>query len=239
MPSPTTVLQIARDGLSLTNAVGSDQILTADEAAEVLRVFNDLVEDWSTQDMAVYGQANQTFNTVAGQKVYTIGVGGNWVTTTPVVRINDPAYSTISGVTFVCTSMTQGEYNSIAYKDQPQQFAYRYLFVNEYPLGLITLYPVPNAVTAMTFSIDQVLTKATTVGQTITFPLGYAKAFKYALGVEMAPVFGKRITNYPDVVAIARETFANIKRTNKRARVMVIDPAYGDTYYNRGGYRGF
>lgn len=243
MPSPTTVLQIARDGLSLTNAVGNDQTLTADESAEVLRVFNDLIEDWSTQDMAVFGQVNQTFNTVAGQGgpalPYTIGPGGTWVTTQSIVRINDPAYSVINGVTFPCASMTQGEYNLIAYKDQPQQFPYRFLFVNDFPLAKVFLYPVPNAVVPMTFSIDRVLTQATSVGQTVSFPAGYAKAFKYAMAVELAPAFGKKITQYPDVVSIAQTTFANIKRPNKKARVMTFDPAYGDTYYNRGGYRGY
>ena len=135
--------------------------------------------------------------------------------------------------------MTQDEYNRIAYKDQPQQFGYRFLYVNEFPLGKIFIYPVPNQVTAMTFSIDRILAQPATASTSISFPPGYAKAFKYCLAVELASTFGKSISQYPEVIEIARMSFGSIKRANTRKRVMVIDPAYGDTYYNRGGYRGY
>jgi hypothetical protein len=225
MPSPTTALQIMRGALGLTNAVGTDQTLTADEITDCLAKFNDLVEDFSTQSLAVYGQANQTFNTVAGQAVYTIGVGGNWNTARPV-RIDQPAYSTINGVTFQCESIGQEEYNLISYKAQPQEFPNFYLYVNDYPLGLVTLWPVPNSVTPITFSIDRVLSQVAAAGTSISFPPGYAKAFTYKLGVELAPLFGKKISEYPDVVAIAQETFGNIKRANKKISVQRFDPMF-------------
>lgn len=230
MPSPTTALQIIEDALGLCNCVGVDQTPTADEVSDSLRAFNDLLEDWSTQNLAVWGNANQTFPTVAGQATYTIGPAGNWNTTRPA-NISDPAYSTIQGVTFPCISITQDAYNRIAVKAQPQQYPNFYLYVNDYPLGLVTLWPVPNAVTPITFSIDRLLTQITSAAAAITFPPGYAKAFKYCLGVELAPLFGKKIANYPDVVAIYKETFGNVKRSNNKQRTMTFDPAYGDSTY--------
>src|SRR4051812_40459978 len=86
-----TALQLIRDALGLTNAVGVDQTLTADETSDCLRVLNDLIEDWSTQNLAVYGLGDQTFNTIANQATYTVGAGADWVTNRPV-RINEPAY---------------------------------------------------------------------------------------------------------------------------------------------------
>ena len=242
MPSPTTAQQIIRDALSLTNAVGLDQTLSADELSDSLRVLNDLMEDWTTQNMAVYGQANQTFNTVAGQAVYTIGPGGDWVTANNrPERINDPAYSTINGVTFPCVSMTQGQYNMLAVKGQQQQFPDRYLYVNEFPLGLVTLWPVPNAITPITFSIDRILSQITDVNTSISFPEGYAKAFKYCLGVELAPLYGKRITDYPTVLETRNTTLGNIKRANKKLRVMGYDPGYlgSNRYTVSDFYRGY
>lgn len=236
MPSPTTALTIIEDALGLTNAVGVDQTLTADETSDCLRVFNDLIEDWSTQNMAVYGQANQTFNTIANQAVYTIGTGGDWSTTRPE-RINDPAYATVQSVTFPYLSMTQGEYNLIAYKAQTgggTDLYQRYLFVNEYPLALVTLWPVPNVVIPITFSIDRVLSQISAAGTTVSFPMGYANAFVQNLGVKLGPRFGKKMANYPDLVQEARTSLANIKRANKQPRVMVYDPAYGDS--SRRGY---
>lgn len=242
MPSPTTALQLIRDGLGLTNSVGVDQTLTADETADGLRVLNDLMEDWSTQSLAVWGQANQTFNTIANQAVYTIGTSGaDWTATARPVGISDPAYSVINSVTFPCISIGQDEYNRIAVKGQTQQFPDFYLFVNDFPLGRITLWPVPSAVTPITFSIDRVLAQVAAAGTTLSFPPGYAKAFKYALGVELAPIFGKSIRNYPDVLDIARSTFAHIKRVNSKKRTMVVDPAYStnNSYSYQDYMRGF
>lgn len=227
MPSPITALTLIEDALGLTNAVGVDQTLTSDETSDCLRKLNDLVEIFSTENLAVYGQANQTFNTVVGQAVYTIGTGGNWNTTRPV-RINDPCYSTYQGSTFPLVSITQGEYNLILLKTQTQEFPDFYLYVNEYPLGLVTLWPVPSAVVPVTLSIDRVLSQVATSATSLSFPPGYAMAFTYKLAVMLAPMFGKKITDYPDVQKIANDSFASIKRANKKQRVMTVDPMYSD-----------
>jgi hypothetical protein len=224
VPSPTTALEIIEDALGLTNAVGTDQTLTADETSDCLRTLNDLIEDWNTQNLAVYGQANQTFNTVNGQATYTIGTGGNWNTVRPV-RINEPAYSTINGVTFPMSAMSQGQYDLIAVKGQTQQFPDLFLYVNEFPLGLVTLWPTPNAVTPVTFSIDRLITAVSSAGASISFPPGYANAFVYNLAVKLGPKFGKKMSQYPEVVQEAKDSFGNIKRANKRPRVMSYDPA--------------
>ena len=74
-----------------------------------------------------------------------------------------------------------------------------------------------------------------TAATTVSFPPGYYKAFKYQLGVELAPIFGKKITTYPDVMKIASDSFANIKRANKKLRVMQIGSEYSDASAS-GGY---
>lgn len=219
MPSPTTALEIIRGSLGLSNAVGADQQLTALETSDSLAVFNDLLEIFNTKNLAVYGAANQTFNTVIGQAVYTIGTGGDWNTTRPV-RINDPAYAVVNGSSYPFYSMTQAEYNQITVKTQTQQFPYRYLYVNAFPLGLVTLWPVPSAVTALTFSIDGQLTAISSVGTTISFPPGYANAFRYKLGVMLMPYFGKKAVDFPDIVQIANDSFADICRANKKLTMM-------------------
>lgn len=239
MPSPSTVLQFIEDALGLTNSVGADQTLTARETSDCLRVYNDLLEQMSTQGMSVYGQANQTFNTIANQAVYSIGAGGDFNTVWPA-SISEPAYATIQGVTFPYTCITQQDYNLIGYKAQSgggTDLAQFYLYVNAFPLGQITLWPVPSAIFPITFTIGTVLTAVTSASQTVTYPVGYAKAFKYALAVEYAPMFGKQITKYPDVLKIHIDTMADIKRMNYRPRVLRTDPALMGNR-NAGNWRG-
>jgi len=230
MPSPTTALDIIRGSLALTNAVGIDQTLTNAETTQALSVFNDLLEIFNTRKLAVWGAADQTFNTVASQATYTIGTGGDWNTARPV-WINDPAYAVINGNTsYPFTSMTQQEYNLITVKDQQQQFPYRYLYVNSFPLGEITLWPVPNQVIPVTFSLMGQLSSVSSAGASIAYPPGYALAFRYKLAVMLAPFFGKKISQYPDVVALSNEYFADICRANKTLTLM--EYPYGLNGYN-------
>lgn len=229
----TTALELFRDALDLTDAIGADQQLTDDELQVCLRTFNRLLENWSTQSLAVYGLANQTFNTINGQATYTIGIGGDFNTTRPI-RISAPAYSTINSVTFPCVNITQDQYNLILYKSQPQQYPEVYLYVNENPLGLVTFWPVPNQVTPVTFSIERVLTAITDVYTTLIFPPGYEEAFEYNLAVRLAARFSTPVP--PEVQAQAIKSFADIKRANRsqRQRIMKSDPAYSDAPI--GGY---
>lgn len=220
-----TALQLIRDGLGLTNCVGTDQTLTNDETSDCLRVLNDLIEDWNTQEFAVYGLGNQTFNTIANQATYTVGAGANWVTNRPV-RINEPAYATVSGVTFPYFSITQQQYDLINYKSQPgggTDTVQNYLYVNEYPLGLITLWPVPNSIIPITFSMDLLISSVPTAATVLQFPPGYMKAFKYELGCELPSVFGKTLSKYPEVVATRNRIIGNIKRANMVPQVLQYD----------------
>jgi hypothetical protein len=222
LPSPSTALQIIEDALGLSNSVGTDQQLTNDETSDCLRKLNDVIELWSTQKLAVFGQANQTFNTVAGTATYTIGVGGTWNTTRPV-RIQEPGYTTIQGVTFPVVSINQADYNLIANKTQPGPYPNVYLYVNEDPLGLVTLWPVPDAIVPVTLSIDRVLTQAATAATVLSFPPGYVDTFVNVLAVRLAPLFGKQASQ--DVKDAAKDSFASIKRANQVPVILGYDPA--------------
>lgn len=221
MPSPSTALTIIEDALGLSNAVGMDQTLSADEATDCLRKFNDLIESWSTQRLAVYGQAPQTFVTVASQAAYTIGPGGDWNTVRPE-RISGPGYTTITGISYPCVALGPEDYASITAKTLEGAFPNYYSYMNEHPLGIVTLWPVPNAVLSITLAIDRVLTQAATAATIVSFPPGYVDAFVNVLAVRLAPIFGKQAA--PHVMEAARESFGAIKRANKQPRLL----SYGD-----------
>lgn len=223
--NPRTALMVIEDALGLTNSVGVDQTLTADEITDCLRKLNDLLDLWSTQSLAVYGKANQSFNTVANQASYTIGPAGDWNTDRPV-RINEPVYATVSSITYPYASINQQQYNAIAYKSQTgggtdlDQFV---LYVNDNPLGRITLWPVPDSVFPLTFSIDLLLTSATTAATVMAFPPGYFHAFTHSLAPLLAPMFGKQASQ--DVKDEAKRSFGNIKRANQKPTLLQYDVA--------------
>jgi hypothetical protein len=230
MPSPTTALQLIEDALGLTNAVGVDQTLTAEEVATGLRAFNDLLEIFSTRNLAVYGSANQSFNTVIGQSVYTIGTGGDWNTARPsasTIRLRGLERDLVSG-RLDDAGRIQRDPLQGADADFPDALPLR----ERLSARKVTLFPVPSAVTPVTFSLNRLLTSVASAAASISFPPGYAMVFTYKLAIMLAPRFGKKVANYPEVVQIANDSFADICRANKTTRLL----SYGADFGQNGGY---
>lgn len=222
MPSGVTAGVLVKSAMRLGGAIATGETPTPDELTDGLAAFNDLLENWSTQNLAVFGNAVESFPTVVGQAVYTIGPGGNWNTVRPI-RINDNSYCTFQGVDFPVGRIGQDEYNLIALKTQQQPIIEKLLYVNENPLGKITLWPVPAQIVTISLDSDRVLTSVADTATVISMPPGYLLAMKHALWILMAPDYGRTI---PDAVLnVAQSSFAAIKRANKVKRVARFDAA--------------
>lgn len=234
MPSGITAGDLVRDSLRLVGAIATGETPTPDELNDGLDALKDLLEIWSTQSLAVYGSDNQTFNTVIGQAEYTIGTGGNWNTTRPV-RINDSPYCTVNGVDFPIDIIGQSDYDLFSLKTQPGQIIEKMTYVSDFPLGRITLWPVPNAVVPITLSADRVLNSAIILTTTMNFPPGYLLAFKYALGIMIAPDYGRIVSD--EIKQIAQSSMAAVKRANKVRRTAGFDAGLvgpGPSSWQRG-----
>lgn len=225
MPSGITAGDLITNTLRGIGAIATGETPTAPESNDGLVMLNDLMEVWSTQNLAVYGGPNVAFNTVAGTAAYTIGPTGTWVTDRPV-EINDSPYCTVQGVDFPIELIGQQDYDLIALKTQPGQIIERMLFVNDNPNGRITLWPVPNAIVPITLNIDRLLPQIATLATVLTFPPGYLLAFKGALGILMAPDYGINLAaTKPEWLSTAQSTLAAIKRANKVRRTAKFDAA--------------
>jgi hypothetical protein len=222
MPSGVTAGDLVKGALRLVGAIGTSEVPTADEFQDGLAALNDLMEIWSTQNLAVWGSQDVTFNTVAATAAYTIGPTGVWVTDRPV-RINAAPYCTVGGVDFPIELLGQGDYDLIGLKTQTGQIVERMLFVNDSPNGRLTLWPVPTAIIPITLNIDRVLATVANVATVLAFPPGYLLAMRYALGIMLAPDYGRPVTD--DVSRVAQTSFAAIKRANQVRRTAKFDAA--------------
>jgi len=225
MPSGITTYDFLTQAMRLVGIIATSEVPTADEINDALTMFNDLLETSSTENLFVYGSANESFNTVAGQAIYTIGVGGNFNTTRPV-RIAD-AYCTFSGVDFPVDIIGQENYNAISLKTQQQPIIERLLYVNDNPLGLITLWPVPSQIVPLVLSTDRVLTQVANTATVLNFPPGYMIYFKHALAILLAPDYGMQVS--ASVAQTAVTTKANIKRANKQKVTARFDEGLGNS----------
>lgn len=221
MPSPILASDLIKSAMRLNGTIATGEPPTSEEANDGLAVLNDMLENWSTEKLSVWGAANESFPMAPGQATYTIGVGGNFNTTRPV-RIA-AAYNTFSGVDFPIESITQEEYNLINLKSMQQPVVEKLLYVNDFPLGLITLWPVPNQAGPLVLTTDRVLASPVTLATLLSGPPGYLKALRYCLAIELASEFG--IETSPTVRQVAADAKADYKRANIMDVTMRCDDA--------------
>lgn len=233
MPSPTTALDLIKGAMRLIGAIATGETPTADEANDGLTALNDVLEGWSLEGLAVWRSSNQTFNTVPGQRLYTVGPGGNFATNRPVNIFG--GYCTFDGVDFQIEVVDQLAYNRIALKSQQQPIIEQMLYVNENPLGFLTLWPVPSSAIPITLSCGRILTAIPSLATTLIYPPGYAKALRYSLAVHLAAEYG--MVPAIDVATIARDSKGNIKNANMTPPVMSFDSVLtgdGPAIWQRG-----
>lgn len=221
MPSGIVVSDLVRSSMRLIGAIATGETPTAEETADGVLCLNDMLENWSTESLSVWSSHNSTFNLIAGQATYTIGPTGNWVTARPVVI--DDAYCSVQGVDFPIMLISQAEYNVIPIKTNQQAIVERLLYVNEFPLGLVTVWPTPAIDATVTLSIRLVIPTPVDANTVLGGPPGYVKALRYSLAVEMAPEFGLEASN--TVIQVAADSKGDYKRSNIQVQPARYDDA--------------
>jgi hypothetical protein len=222
MPASQTSGDLITGAMRLIGALATGETPTAPESNDGLNSLNDLLEQWSLENLTVWGTDNQTFSSVANQSLYTIGPGGNFATTRPI-RING-GFSTYNGVDFTMQLIGEDEYNRISLKTQGQTYPEKLCFINSNPLGIIKLWPVPASALPIVLNIDLELTQVPNLVTVIGFPPGYYIAMKHALAILIAADYG--IVPAATITQVAQGTKANLKRANKKKREMTFDPAF-------------
>ena len=213
--------------------LASGETLTADEATDGLKALNDILENWSLENLMVWQGDNEQYALTPGVASYTIGPGGAFNATRPV-RIG-LSFTRVNGADFPLEQWGLDEYNGVTVKNVggiPE----RYVYLNDYPLGQIILYPVPAVASTLFLNTDRVLTFPVILTTSLSFPPGYEKALRYTLATNLAPEYGVAVS--PAVAAIAASSKADIKRSNKKRVLAAYDstllgePAFA--YYQRG-----
>lgn len=231
----TTALELINSSARLATILASGETLTSAEAVDALKTLNDLLENWSTERLSVWSRDNQIFPLTLGTATYTIGPGGTFNTVRPV-RIST-SFVRVLDADFPVSPWGQEEYNQVPVKTVggiPE----RLLYVNDTPLGTITLYPVPsNQPMTLHLSADRLLAGPLIFTSVLAFPPGYERALRYALAINLASEYGIEVS--PTVHAISKDSKADIKRANKARVLSTYDPCLSGApwYFNwRAGY---
>lgn len=178
----------------------------------------------------------QTVATVPTANTFTFVVEGTPVT--PATGTITAAPLTYQPLEMPRPVITDSGYQSIQIKSLSNaQFTTVY-YNPTFPFGTVFLWPLPNtAQNQLVLYLETAFSGFADLSTHYDWPdlPGYTDALEYNLAVRSAAPFTRRLSEYPDVVAIATETLGLIKRANNRLTDLPTD-ATVLTPNRRGGY---
>lgn len=195
---------------------GEGETVSAQMKTDAKQALNLLLERWEN-DTDIALTEEQVFATAASTRYYTVGVGMTWVGNKPLVI--ESAYTTVGGVDYPLTIITEKEYMEIP--DKTTEGTPELLFyLPEEITGTVYLYPVPSAVGTVTILNSKPFTPCTSLAADVELPKGYKSALINNLAIEMSPEFPD-IEVSPVVIARAQDDLDLIRTTNRKRPVPI------------------
>lgn len=225
-----TALSVITDALQLLRVYAPGEVLSDADAERGLTTLNDMLDDWSNQSLATYAILEQSAPLVPGQQSYTIGLSGgaDFAMTRPLRILDGPGTAYVqdpNGNNYPMKVVPRDQWN--LYGNRSEIITSNYpdtLFYDpQYPLGVINVMPVPTIAYMMFWDSYLQLADFNSLTTPFSFPPGYKRAIVTNLAVALKPYFLKAQID-PLVMKEAMDRLGNIKRTNMRENVAVMDP---------------
>lgn len=261
-----TAFDVITGALERINANAANSEPTDEDVQICARALNTLLDSLSNTLLNIFTIQPKRFMMVSGQRDYTVGpavddsgnpTGADWVIPRPM-RIENAVmmvYPTIDGSTppnigensgtlfFDLELLNYSQYASITVRDLTTTWPTSVYDNGGYPLRTLSFWPVPQMTLACELWAWEPLTDYTSLLQPLNLPPGYERYLILKLAMEIAPTFGKQITD--TLKATLREAESAIKtlnQTNTQSRATSLgrglskrtpDYVSNDAKYNR------
>ncbi|MES2355609.1 MAG: hypothetical protein V4568_14665 [Pseudomonadota bacterium] len=220
-----TGLDLLSGSLRLIGVLAANETPSSTEANNALESLNLMIDSWSNERLLINSIVREVFALVGGQQTYTFGTGGNFNSSRPMLietaLLQIP--STTPVVEIPVGILNKDQYAAETIKTLAATYPRCLYNDDNYPLANINVWPVPSAVCSLVFYSVKPLTTIAALTTTISVPLGYQRALKYNLALELAPEYGKTVS--PEVIGIAVSSKADIKRMNSKPSYLRVDDA--------------
>jgi hypothetical protein len=231
MSRTATARTIITDALGTIGVAQAGEPLSAEDAILSLRILNDLIDSYVINDLTMLTVDRVTHLITANQATYTIGpVGADIILDRPVEIDNAGVilnFGTTSENEIPLVFLTDDAYAAIRVKNLtngiPTQIYYSPTIAGG--LGTITLYPTPtDAGNYFAIYVNTQTPQFANLSTSLVMAPGYARMFKWNLGLELANYF----TVPASVTQIVREnaigSMKDVKRTNVKVMDLSLDP---------------
>lgn len=222
----TKVRDILTDALVELGVLDPSESIDAGSAARALRELNRTIQALNIDGPMVYTVNRQLFSLVPGQQVYSIGVGGNFNTTTPVRPGQIDMVSVLFGTPAVeipIDILNDEEWRDMSVKQVDSTFPLMVWSNGNYPMNELTFWPVPKMVNSVVLYIWGQTTEFANINADVVFPQGYEDFLVNTLALRLGPSYGIQ----PNAVTAAKAQQAKslIKSLNWEPTYRSADPA--------------
>lgn len=187
-----------------------------DEANEALMVFNDMVDGWNADRLAIFTTRIDDFPFTLNKQSYTMGTGGDFNVPRPAridamsaILLNNPSnpveipmdlYSVDDWQLKIPVKNVSSSFPQICYDD------------GGFPFRTLNMWPIPTSANAVRIYSWQALAAAAALNTTIAFPPGYPEAFRYNLAVRLGSEFAAPVSDIVQRIAI--QSLGRLKTMN-------------------------
>ncbi len=223
---------VARDliirAMTLINAIAAGEVPVDSELNDALITLNELLDSLSTRPLNMYGSSNQDFTLTPGQYQYDWGtdIAGVTFRSERPVWVNNVTCIR-NGVSTPVDIVSQEEYDMIPLKQTPSPITERFLYVPEYPVGKVTVFPVPTEAVTLSINSTRQIAGPLSLTDLVALPPGYLRMLRYNLAVDLWPEYVNATTDINTIKAIAAKSLGEVKVANSEIPVVRFDDIPG------------
>ncbi len=214
----SSVSDLINGSLRLIGQLAEGETPSASTSQDALTALNQMIDSWNIENLSVFTTQDQSFSWPVNQATRTLGPTGDFIGNRPVSVDDSTYYVDSNNISYPVQMLNQDQYNAIAQKNITSTYP-QYLWINmDYPNVTLKIYPVPTALMTWHFISITELTQPSTLSDTLAFPPGYLRAFRFNLAIELAAEFG--VSASPEIVVIARKSKLNLQQINHPSSLM-------------------
>lgn len=201
--------------------------LPADEGDDALKTFQMMISAWSNETLMIPLSTVITHSLQTQFNEYTIGIWDsidpipdNHIETVRPQKYLSTFIRSVDGTDYPIKTMTQDMWSRISRKDITSRPSRMYI-KDGYPLDTILFDSNPYEGETLHLQVQQPLEgfiQNDSLVDTLIVPSGYEQALIYNLAIELAPEYGKEISQI--VFGIAQKSKSDIKRMNAKIPVL-------------------
>jgi hypothetical protein len=192
--------------------VAAEEVPSTSELTDALYAANDVLSSWSPQILPVLPLTRETF-LLTGIGAYTLGPGGTWNTAVRPVKIEAMAVISSNGARRAVRLVPIEEYESMPDSTVTGLFAEVCYCDGGYPLMTLNLLPIPVSGGQADIASYKPLTAFANLSDTINLAPGYTRALRWALAFEMAPEYGRPVSQ--ELASLAADAKTSITGLNQ------------------------